>query len=361
MRNLLKKKKSLLTLGMIVCMLGGTYTNAWAGGGGYTTYLQAKVNDPADTGKGLVYAAENTTAPADGDYKVTVTTDGVETKAKSTAATHYAWAKPARGFLFNKWTFSSASYITNNQGTKDVIKTTSNGGNNPLTTTTGVATASWTAATPYVVTYKQPVGGSYTVKYNYITIANNKFTTTTEKETLSLSPTSGDMKPYGVTQDDHDYGYSYAADEVTLSTSAANFIGWYEGSTQKSTATSYTYPITKTTDISAKFRWATMATPEETSVSTNSKTEPKAASVVFDVTAEGTWAANGSNFTVETQNASGLGAFTITGKSYSDNKLTVNISFTANVFDVGSSVEIKVTPDYGEGAVGGLRSTRFSK
>ena len=351
MRNLLKKKKSLLTLGMIVCMLGGTYTNAWAGSGGYTTYLQTKVNDPADTGKGLVYAAENTTAPADGDYKVTVTTDGVETKQKSTAATHYAWAKPARGFLFNKWTFSSASYITNNQGTKDVIKTTSNGGNNPLTTTTGVATASWTAATPYVVTYKQPVGGSYTVKYNYITIANNKFTTTTEKETLSLSPTSGDMKPYGVTQDDHDYGYSYAADEVTLSTSAANFIGWYEGSTQKSTATSYTYPITKTTDISAKFRWATMATPEETSVSTNSKTEPKAASVVFDVTAEGTWAANGSNFTVETQNASGLGAFTITGKSYSDNKLTVNISFTANVFDVGSSVEIKVTPDYGEGAV----------
>ena len=353
MRNLLKKKKSLLTLGMIVCMLGGTYTNAWAGGGGYTTYLQTKVNDPADTGKGLVYASETNSTPVSNSYVKDITTSGVETKNKSTTANHYAWAKPARGFVFNAWTLSSASaaLVTNNKGVADVIRTTSNGGNNPLTTTTGVAIASWTTATPYVVTYKQPVGGSYTVKYNYITIANNKFTTTTEKETLSLSPTSGDKKPYGVTQDDHDYGYSYAADEVTLSTSAANFIGWYEGSTQKSTATSYTYPITKTTDISAKFRWATMATPEETSVSTNSKTEPKAASVVFDVTAEGTWAANGSNFTVETQNASGPGAFTITSKSYSDNKLAVNISFTANVFDLGSSVEIKVTPDYGEGAV----------
>jgi len=347
--------QTFLRLLMVLSVLPMAILNAWGGGGGgigYTTYLKAEVGD-ADTGKGLVYAAESSSSPANTSYTKSKTTDGVTTGKKSTVAEHYAWAKPARGFVFNIWTFSgaSAAYKTNNGGVADVIKTTSNGGNNPLTSTTGTATASWTTATSYVVTYKQPLGGEYTVKYNYLTIANNKFTTTTVKETLELSPTSGDKKPYGVTQDDHDYGYSYGADEVTLSTSADNFIGWYEGSTQKSTAKTYTYPITKTTDVSAKFRWATVATPAETSVSTNSKTEAKSASVVFDVTAEGTWAANGSNFEVETQNASGPGSFTVTGKSYSAGKLTVNINFTANVFDAGSSVEIKVTPDYGEGAV----------
>lgn len=335
-------KKIVNTLCVLVCMLSVS-PNAWA----YSTYLKVEVNTTTDTGKGLVYAAENQNAPSDKQYKETVTTDGVSTQKKSTAATHYAWAKPARGFLFNKWTFSSASYITNNAGTKDEIKTTSNSGNNPMTTTTGVATASWVTAPAFIVNYIQPQGGEYTVTYNYVAVESNAIKT--ETETLELTPTSGDKKPYGINEDQHDNGYSYATDIVTLTTTADNFEAWCEGATQKSTSKTYTYTISKTTDVSAVFKNAIVSIPDEVSVSTNSKTEAKAASVVFDVETTGTWAADGSGFTVELQSKDGPGEFAVTSKSFSAGKLTVNFTFLANAW-AGTSVEMHVTPAYGEGA-----------
>lgn len=387
-----KKKKNLsqtlLRLLMVLLVLPMAFENAWGGGivdaykAAAPYYTKLRVRD--QTGKGLVYATLSTSAPtkadrALNDYTNVMVTDqqklGTGTvgsgSGKYTTQT-YAWAKPARGYVFTNWTGvdidgtpasgndlekGNIKVPTNKNGKADQVGSQAWNGDDGYNTVTNTAQPAWGNATTYVVTYKAATSGTYHVKYEYLTVntSTNKFANSSTE--FDVSPESGDKRPYDAPGDVDGNGYSYAADVVTLSTSAGNFIGWYEGSTQKSTANPYTYPITKTTDVSAKFRWATVATPAETSVSTNSKTEAKSASVVFDVTAEGTWAANGSNFTVEMQNASGPGTFTITGKSYSDNKLTVNISFTANVFDEGSSMEIKVKPDYGAEAIATVRGT----
>ena len=349
----------------------------------YNTALRAIVAEE-DTGKGLVYASNSNSATP--TYANIVKSENNQPKDQNKWTDFYAWAQPARGYKFNKWVvfdfFTVAGYATDgkgsietsedgkrrgrevasgsvtinaNTGTKDNIQGKSWGGG-AGDDVCGTVKADWVPATAYVVTYKQPIGGSYTVSYSYQTVSSSsegyfkgKDSFTTSKETLELTPTSGDKKPYGINEDQHDNGYSYATDNVILSASGANFEAWYEGESQKSTNNPYTYTVNKTTNVSAVFKNAIVSTPDEVSVSTNSKTVAKAASVVFDVETTGTWAADGSGFTVELQSKDGPGEFTITSKSFSAGKLTVNFTFLANAW-AGTSVEMHVTPAYGEGA-----------
>ncbi len=348
-------KKIVNTLCVLVCMLSVS-PNAW-GGGSYNTWLRVETDD---TGKGLVYASKTQNqTPADNKYGALVLSESV-TGGNGKDQSFYAWAKPARGYAFSKWTGytyagsdakkgEGSATPKANTGTADLIYSRSWGGN-AGSDQANSAKASWSGATAYTVTYKEPVGGTYSVKYSYTIIENNAFKTTTE--TLDMAPGAGDKRPYGIS-DGSQEGKSYASDVVTLTSSETNFEAWYEDGVQKSVGSgtnhSYTYPITKSANISAVFKNAVVATPEEVSVSTNSKTVAKAASVVFDVETTGTWAADGSDFTIELQSKDGPGEFTITSKSFSAGKLTVNFTFLANAW-AGTSVEMHVTPAYGEGA-----------
>lgn len=350
--------RAMLVMLLFVLGIG----NAW-GGGGYKTHLRTCV-DTEDTGKGLVYANTSKTASVTDNSYTNVSVSDAVTGENGKNQSLYGWAKPARGWAFAKWVGYDYSPISGtaanqegaakpqaNTGTADLIYAASwsgNAGNEVWRT----AKATWSAATGYTVTYKQPIGGTYSVQYSYLTVntSTNKFTTSTESATLT--PSSEDWTPTGVSAEQD--GLSYAADVVTLTSSAANFEAWYEDGVSKSTGSSYTYPITKTANVSAVFKNAVVAAPEEVSVSTNSITVAKAASVVFDVETTGTWAADASGFTVTFQSKDGPGDFAVTSKSYSEGKLTVNFTYTANDW-VGTSIEMVVTPAYGTGATAVIR------
>lgn len=355
--KLLNMKRGMMIVASAILVLMCSTTNAWAGGS-FNTWLRVSTDD---TAKGLVYASKTKDqTPDDNKYGELVLSESVS-GSKNKQNSFYGWAKPARGYTFNTWTaytyagsdkkkgegdakFPSPKQVT---GVGDLIYSYSWNGN-AGDDQANSAKASWNAATSYNVVYKEPVGGSYTVDYSYVTInSSKKFATSTEK--LELAPGSGDKQPYGIS-DGSQEGYSYAADVVTLTSSAANFEGWYEDGVQKSTASSYTYPITKTANVTAVFKNAIVATPEEVSISTNSTSTPKDTSVVFDVEATGTWAADASGFTAELSGKTGPGTFSIISKSYSAGKLTVNVRFTANEFDAGTRVQLDVAPTYGTGA-----------
>lgn len=225
--------RTRLTLLCLLMMVAG---QSFAGDTDYYAKLTATTSA---TGKGLVYAATSNTAPtADNQYKTSVTANkGKQTNTQS--FTYYAWAKPARGYLFNGWTGSSATVGSNPTGSGDAI--TVSGSTDSNSPTDGKVTANWKDATAYTVTYKQPENnGQYSVRYDYTTIANNAFTAGSETYTMSSSSADKAVK-------------SYAADKVTLSTSLSSFIGWYEGDTQLSTDKTYVYTITKNATITARF------------------------------------------------------------------------------------------------------------
>lgn len=356
-------KKILYSLSLLVCLLGVS-ENAWGSVGNYNAALRTMVDD-TDTGKGLVYANTSSSASVTNNSYTNISKSG-NVKGGSSGANNnlYGWAKPARGYVFSKWVsydYDPSSNVEEgctpkaNTGTADQIVVKSWSGGNGTNNMTGTAKASWNSATSYTVVYKQPVGGTYSVQYSYLTVnSSNKFATS--QESATLTPSSEDWTPTGWEASQN--GYSYAADVVTLTSSAANFEGWYEDGVQKSTGSgathSYTYPITQNANVTAVFKNAVVATPEEVSVSTNSKTVAKAASVVFDVETTGTWAADGTGFTVTFQSKDGPGDFAVTSQSFSAGKLTVNFTYTANEW-LGTSIEMVVTPAYGEGATATIK------
>ncbi len=384
--TLTKFKRRFAFLSLLFCMLMLS-SNAWASSAAdaykaaapYYTILRVQT----ETGKGLVYAELKTSAPSKTDLsedkytnqKVTnqqkLGTGTVGSGSGKYTTQTYAWAMPARGYKFSTWVgvdidgtpASGNDLETGNikvpsgaNGKADQVGSKAWSGDDGYNTVTNTAKATWSDATSYVVTYKQPEGGSYDVEYRYRTVntSTNKFETSTE--TLHLTPSSGDKKPYGITDSQHENGYSYADDVVTLSSTAANFDSWLEDGVWKSNGTganhSYVYTISKAANISAQFKNATIETPEEVSVSTYSKTEPKLGSVVFSVNATGSWTAD--DFTVQLQNANGPGEFVLGTKSYENGQLTVNFTYIANVFDIGSNVEMAVSPAYGTGTVASI-------
>ena len=381
MKNLFKmKKKFLYTLGVLVCMLGVS-VNAW-GGSDYNTAMRAIVAEE-DTGKGLVYASNNTSATP--NYKNIVKSDNNQPGEENKWTDFYVWAQPARGFRFNKWVifdfFTIAGYayegngsietenegdrrgqevasgsvsIKANTGTHDNVQGKSWGGG-AGDDVCGTVKATWLPATSYVVTYKQPKGGSYKVSYSYQTVnpgssyfvGQDAFTTSTE--TLNLDPSSGDKRPFGMA-DGTQEGNSYAADVVTLSTTDVdNFVGWDENGDVLSTDNPYTYPITKAANVKALFKWIEPVAQDRKLIRTTNNNVDVNESVVFTMeNVVSTWTKD--DFEVSFVDADGSGTFTPGEYSYNatDKKLTVPFTYNANEkWEEGSSVKIQVVPTNG--------------
>lgn len=354
MNNLLKMKKFFYTLSVLVCLLGVS-ENAWAD---YNTWLRASTDDVA---KGLVYTCKTQTyTPSDDEYGDLVMSDVIQ-GSNGAKQSFYGWAKPARGYAFYTWTGykyygddakpseGSATFPSPKQatGVADLIyaKSWSGGAGDDAAQS---VKASWKSATSYNVVYKEPAGGSYTVDYSYVTINSSaKFDTSTEQ--LVLAPGSGDKRPYGIpggSQED----LSYATDVVTLSTEAANFVGWYEDGVEKSTENPYIYPISKSANVTALFKWAKPVVPEDKLIRTTDNSANVNESVVFSMDyIASDWAT--ADFTVTLVDATGSGTFTLGEYAYDATNKELTVPFTYNAkgkWDEGSSVKIQVTPVYGD-------------
>ena len=352
--NLLKMKKFFYTLSVLVCLLGVS-ENARAD---YNTWLRASTDD---TAKGLVYTCKTRTyTPSDDEYGDLVMSDVIQ-GSNGAKQSFYGWAKPARGYAFYTWTGykyygddakpseGSATFPSPKQatGVADLIyaKSWSGGAGDDAAQS---VKASWKSATSYNVVYKEPAGGSYTVDYSYVTINSSaKFVTSTEQ--LVLAPGSGDKRPYGI-PDGSQEDLSYATDVVTLSTEAANFVGWYEDGVEKSTENPYIYPISKSANVTALFKWAKPVVPEDKLIRTTDNSANVNESVVFPMDyIASDWAT--ADFTVTLVDATGSGTFTLGEYTYDATNKELTVPFTYNAkgkWDEGSSVKIQVTPVYGD-------------
>lgn len=347
---------------MVVVLFTLGVGNAWAGGS-YNTALRTMV-DATDTGKGLVYANTSKTASVtDNSYSNAVKSDNVK-GSNGANQNLYGWAKPARSYVFSKWVSydydNDASSSTEegctpqeNTGTADLILVRSWGGN-AGNDVCGTAKASWNSAPSFTVVYKQPVGGTYSVQYGYLTVnSSNKFATTQEQATLT--PSSEDWTPTGVSADQN--GLSYAADVVTLTSNETSFDGWYENGVKVSdgsgTNHSYTYPITKNANVTAMFKYVNITAPEEQTINTTNCSADVVKNILFSVEEiGGSWSASDFNATIS--NSNGSGSITIGAMTYSSGTLTVPVTYNANgICDQGTDVILTVAPtssSWGESA-----------
>ncbi len=326
------------------------------GGGNYNTALRTMV-PTEDTGKGLVYAnTSNEVAVTDATYTKESQSENVEGENGKNQSL-YGWAKPARGYVFSKWVSYDIDPSNSqekgctpkaNTGNADLIYVQSWAGG-AGDDVVGTAKAAWIGDTPYEVTYMQPKGGSYKAQYNYLKVVNNKFVN--QKEPLTLTPTSGNKRPLGTSEDEHDDQYSYAGDTVKLSVTenVGNFLGWYENGIKLSEQTTdYIYTVSRDAEVCAIFKWADIPTPEETRIIASSASEDTEATIDFEINLLGdNWDLETSDFTVQLQNKEGTGTLSVTNTEYTANILRVTVSYNANGnWDEGTNAEIKLTSDY---------------
>ncbi len=358
--------------------------NAWAG----SAYMSARSADPA---QGLVYSSTNSNAPSTDKYQeyypggCVVGTTGTDRSpankcyysAGSSTGPHttYAWAKPARGYKFKEWTgymaktsdsktnINTASDRSSWNGSADLVKNSAGGRQCTYTR----IVASFEPATSYTITYAKPVGGSYTVGYSYLK--------TRERSTAKFYNASGTANSYKdyefYTDNSESYSLSpssdgnqavtsYADDAITMTASGANFVGWYEGSTQKSTSASYTaYKANANVTITALFKTATLgtATGDLSPVVEAGKASELTSfngTVTVPVTAYGSWTAGDFTVTFTEKTSRGdITKGTVTYAKSTGNDLgstgTLTIPFTFNPSSFGGTeVEVTVTPVYGD-------------
>ena len=340
---------------LVLLMLG--VGNAWAGSSPTTTMRTKSMN----TADGLVYMTKSTTAAPELTAYKAVSDDVSQSTSKNGVKDFIAWAKPVRGKKFSTWASSKGTYVSgdawpaaNSGGTKqlntdhdhwDGVHDTIQGGNGGSASTDYTICAFFVEAPSYDITYAVPVGGSYNINYKYI----------------YYDSSSGQLKEK--TDDNHSMTStsdalvetSYAADVVTLTTSSTNFVGWYEGTTSKSTATSYTYPITKVATITALYKTMSLgtATGDLSPAVEALGTMTPGPSITIPVTAHGNWSA--SDFTVTfTENGSrgDVTKGTVTYSQNSGNVLssvgTLTIPFTYNPSSWGNTeVNVTVSPKDG--------------
>lgn len=324
--------------------------NAWAG----KAQVRAK---SADAAQGLVYAAKDKpSSVALSNYVEYCPSSSTWIVAGTNSGPHncYFYAKAVRGKKFKAWSgfpdkttgsLNGGVDINNGPwtGNGDNIQQTAGGGQSTET----VVTATFEAATSYSITYAVPVGGSYSISYKYLTInSSKKFAEKTDNYSMT---SSSDAK----------VETSYADDVVTLSTSETNFVGWYEGTTQKSTAKSYTYPITKAATVTALFKLASLGTATgDLSPAVNAGKASELTSfngtITVPVSAHGSWAAGDFTVTFTEKTSRGdIAKGTVTYAKSTGNDLgstgTLTIPFTFSPASFGGTeVEVTVTPAYGE-------------
>lgn len=232
----------LLTLGI---------GNAWAGGGGSSTYY-SQLQAIGSTGKGYVYASKSS-----GDTPAYDTSSDSEKTSSTTSQnedTYYAWAKAVRGSVFTGWSATSGSPTvsgSSNPYTVKVKESSSADGTN-----TGKITANWSTYTKVNVTYNPSEDGSYSVAYKYDSYnSSSKTITSGDAEGLSRTITSDDGAQTIP---------SYHNDIVTLQSVSGDFQGWYSDE-------SCTTPLTGVTDNGGNPKTYTYEVPESGTVSIYAK------------------------------------------------------------------------------------------
>lgn len=209
---------------MVLVLLTLSFGETWASA---TYKLQLTSVDQSNTAYGLVYASEsNSPEPAISSYYQSKSNpySALEQGSKD----YYLWAIPTqRGVVFNNWTTNSSmssgasggsSSLTNAstmQGAKVTVKAPTSANGTSTYTTSATVKANWTKYKKVRVTYGMKNTGTYRVSYKYPEYdSSNK--TFTENGGSFFDLASGTQ-----TED------AYHNEEITLSTSAGNFLGWY--------------------------------------------------------------------------------------------------------------------------------------
>ena len=380
----MKTKNFFYALSVAVCLLGVS-TNAWAGYMGNGHYVRLRVFTE-NTAKGLVYATQASSPdPDDNQYRDVSLTDRYspdnagrgENDNGGVYLDFHAWAKPARGYKFDKWTAEKFDYVNGNysdmtnvyeseaasdpeganvkipsgcDGIADNLKSRSWGGGKGWEVANS-AKAGWLDADKFTVRYKKPKGGTYSVKYSYLKTEGYEFKKINEEINLSSDYADEYWVPEGISANDK--GYSFETDEVILSVpeETDNFLGWYENLNGNISRISQEkvleYGINQTLDIEARFKSAIFDPVEQKTIITNSNTDDEELIIVLHPDCAGDWDA--SDFLLELSDKQGDGIFTGEIVSYSENDgLKIKITFNANEVWGGSGVTAKIKPEYGE-------------
>jgi len=376
---------------MVLLMFFGV-GEMWAGG---THYVSATTADPA---QGLVYlSTSNQSSVANSSFKnsqpggllvSTASSNNSTTNAcyidagddGCTPTNQYYWARPSRGYVFNgSWgkrgdSGGTGQYpdhpasATGGCNTADELNQGPwDGDADCIQSTAGGSQATWrrptayfSPATKYVITYAVPVGGSYSVQYEYITSYN---TGSTESDGTAIWKFKDDGFDFSMTTSTEEAREenSYAADKITLSvpSDASSFLGWYENGSLISgtgpTTKTYVYTAHTNATISPLFKeigWGEASGDLAVNVGTGSEAELDTYSgkkvYVACPTLIGPWTS--SDFTITTtalSNSYGSIALGTATLDAVNNRLEIPYSFTATHWG-GISVEVTVTPAYGE-------------
>lgn len=358
--------RAMLVMLLFVLGIGNAWGNVYTGS-------QTMHATSAETGKGLVYANNNSNAkPAITDYAspsaaTKVDSDGTEGMAFAS----YVWAMPARGYVFTSWTASTnGNTAPSSDETYNPLKPATNTGSGDKVTTTvprmqthhGWTMANFGAATGYNVVYKQPDGGKYTVEYKYYTVneSTKKFNTGAG-ETLQLTPSSGDKTP--TDPRDANNHKTYKADVITLTATEGNFIAWHKNGVEISKNNPYTLQDgdKDNVQISAVFQYIVMGGADgDLTVNATDKGTYNRTIYVYYTQKIGPWVA--SAFTIspkksdeaDASNDYGTIEFGDVSIDETNNRLVIPYAYTATDWG-GISVDVTIAPPVGAG-----NATQFS-
>ena len=322
---------------MLVMLMAISFCNIYAG----ETWIEATSNN---TTAGLVYASTSNDTFAISSYTSPSVSAHQSSFLTNSDKTFYIWAKGARGVQFKSWSVvggQAQTPLTSTGNGDKIISTTPR-----VQNAAGKVAANFEAAPSYEVVYKQPIGGTYSVEYEYLSIESLKFVTKTE--TLQVTSTSGDLKP--------EEGKTYGEDKITLSSTAVNFVAWYKDGVQLSTDNPYSdYRASANATISALFKMATLGepagdlSPSVAALGSNNYT------ITIPVTAHGNWAAGDFNvaFSEQTDPArnditKGNVAYATTSGNVLSSTGILTIPFIYNPTSWGDTeVQVTVTPASG--------------
>lgn len=231
--------QAFLRLLMVLLVLPMAFVSAWANNN-YKGQLTARCAD-TDTGKGRVYAAGSSSAPADASY----VTPSVSTASKDADSApkwdKYAHAKAVRGYKFDYWedvtssSWTSYRTLPNNMNVTPIKVVVTGYYDIFGTASEAEVAAHFSELTPYELNYKA-VPGLYTIDYTYTRFNEDSLLETKAWESYSLSGASQNLSVQ-----------TYTADKVTLSTVIKDgFQGWYKEGQTAALNTSLSYSFNPT-------------------------------------------------------------------------------------------------------------------